>query len=319
MFALRGLRVCRVPAMIARRVAHPRIAIRAINRPLATRVPVVADENSKPVKTSVPLETSAPNCKIKTSQVVREDLGLARYLRRILGASSAGICGGLATAQALAQIPQLLDHPVYFLGGGFALSIAGIMGIGAWDCNRQQTTEVDPRTGLQYVMYATTNPAKRLMSFGAISAGMGAIMAPLTVIVNHVDPILFPMATFLSMATMGGCFAYAMHQPNASLIQYRGPLVGALTGFVGLGLASLLSTAVLGPNMFASAWTNIDMYGGIVLFCGLTAYDVHYAVQRYQQQDADHLGHAASIYLDFCNFFVRFLSILLKSRLDRRD
>jgi len=240
--------------------------------------------------------------------LVGKDVGLRQFLRRTLGASSLGIMGGLTTAQAIGWSGLLMDKPLWLVGGGFFMSVAGILGVTNSRCIASQQI-IDGTT-----VYSSRNPLLRKLAFGLISAGMGVTMAPLTAIAQMVDPFIFPAATVLSLTTMGGCVAYAMRQPNESLIRLRGPLFGALTGMVGLGFLAIGAAAFIGPNAFTAVWTNIDIYGGLILFTGITAYDVHQAVQRYQSGNADHLLTAVEFYLDFCNFFIRFLHILLKAR-----
>jgi FtsH-binding integral membrane protein len=254
----------------------------------------------QPTKTETDTKTETIQAPT-TQNVVAHDMGLQKYLKRVLGFSSMGIAGGLMTAQLLAT-PLGGVYPIPCLLGGFGLSMASIFGMGY-----APYKQTEPKPG----EYATENSTARLLSFTGLSAGMGITMAP---IFNSVDPTIFPAATVLSLATMGGCMWYAMRQPDASLLKYRGPLFGALTGFIGLGLISIGSMAILGPNVFSNIWMNINTWGGLVLFCGMTGYDVHHAIDRYKHKNADHLGHAANFYLDFCNFFIRFLHILLKAR-----
>ncbi len=57
---------------------------------------------------------------------------------------------------------------------------------------------------------------------------------------------------------------------------------------------------------------NVDLYGGIALFTGFTAYDTHRAIDLYKRNDPDHLGVATDMYLNFMNLLIRIMEIYLK-------
>lgn len=248
--------------------------------------------------------------------VVNGDIGLRQFLKRTMGASSIGIAGGLVTAQVLANGfgQQLMTHhPLAVWVGGIAVAGAGILGVGANQYEKVQ----EMVNGV--TVHSTRNSFARLMSYGLFSVGMGISMSPFAIWVQSIDPFIFPAATVLSLTTMGGCVAYAWRQPDTSLISLRAPLFGTLAGFVGLGLLSLGAVAIMGPNAFTTVWSNFDMIGGLVLFTGITAYDVHEAVQHYRNGNADHIGVATQFGIDYFNFFIRLLQIILKARLNQQQ
>ena len=105
-------------------------------------------------------------------------------------------------------------------------------------------------------------------------------------------------------------FAYS--RPTDSLLILKAPLCGALTGLVGMQLVNLGSSYFFGYNGFNQVLHTLDIYGGLVLFSALTAYDTHVAINSYKNQDSDHLGIAVNFYLDFINILIRMLEVVSK-------
>src|SRR5204862_7335952 len=111
-----------------------------------------------------------------------------------------------------------------------------------------------------------------------------------------------------------GASIYAYMKPADSLLYLKAPLMGALTGFVGMGLLSIGSMLIFGPNAFSDMWYSFDTYAGIVLFTGFTAFDTQNAIQKYKENNPDHLGCAVELYLNFVNLLIRFMEILMKAK-----
>lgn len=124
-------------------------------------------------------------------------------------------------------------------------------------------------------------------------------------------PGVFATATGLSLAVMGGAAAFAYSRPSGSLLKYEAPLFGGLVGLIGVGLVGFGSSILLGhDHMLSRILFDVNTYCGIALFTGLTAYDTHNAIDRYEKGDADHLGCCVDLYLDFINLFIRFMEIV---------
>ena len=85
-------------------------------------------------------------------------------------------------------------------------------------------------------------------------------------------------------------------------------------GFIGVGISAIIVGPFLGWNHAFELLHNVDIYGGIILFTGMTAYDTQMGIAQYKKGDADHLSLATNLYLDFVNLFVRIMQAYEKSK-----
>jgi len=60
----------------------------------------------------------------------------------------------------------------------------------------------------------------------------------------------------------------------------------------------------------------VDIYGGILLFTGLTVYDSYQARLAYVRGEPDHLGVSVDIYLDLMNLLIRIMEAMAKAKKD---
>jgi FtsH-binding integral membrane protein len=57
---------------------------------------------------------------------------------------------------------------------------------------------------------------------------------------------------------------------------------------------------------------DINLYGGVLLFTGYSAYDMHTMISDYESGNKDHIGHATHHSLNAINIFIRMLAIISK-------
>ena len=79
-------------------------------------------------------------------------------------------------------------------------------------------------------------------------------------------------------------------------------------------MLGLGSTLIFGPNALSALVHNVDIYGGIGLFTLMSIYDSYMAKQMYLKGEADHLGCATTVYLDFINLLIRIMEALAKKK-----
>jgi FtsH-binding integral membrane protein len=237
-----------------------------------------------------------------TFEVVGRDVGLSEFVKRVYLTTGVGITGSLGTAWGLALFGLAEQFPIELMGGGFVAAIAGCIGMGytKYEVNRDKTQ--------------SENSQGRLMSFGAITAGMSMSIAPVIPIFHEIDPMILPTATLLSLGTMGAATFYAYSRPPGALMSWQTPLMVGLGGLCGVSLTALGSMYFYGPNPFSEMLHTVDVYGGIVFFSVFTAYETQAAVAMYQKGDPDHLGCAVNLYLDFMNLLIRFAEALAKAK-----
>ncbi len=161
------------------------------------------------------------------------------------------------------------------------------------------------------------NPSKRVMAYGGLITGMSMTLSPMIEIVNEMSPTVVPSSFLISSLVFGSSIAYARYRPQGSLLSYQAPLFAGLVSLVGLGCISAGTQFMIGPNIFSSVLYNVDTYGGILLFTGMTAYDTQLAIDQYNKKNPDHLGCSINLYLNFMNLLVRIMQVMAESQRKR--
>ena len=54
----------------------------------------------------------------------------------------------------------------------------------------------------------------------------------------------------------------------------------------------------------------VQLYGGLLLFCGFVLFDTQLIVEKFNLGDNDYIWHSLGLFLDFVNIFRRLLIIL---------
>jgi FtsH-binding integral membrane protein len=151
---------------------------------------------------------------------------------------------------------------------------------------------------------------QRVAMLGLLGFFEGASIGPLIDMAIEIDPSI--VATALAGATaIFACFTgSALLMKRRSLLYLGGFLMSALTMLIWMSLL----------NMFIGSMFlfNINLYGGLLLFCGFVAFDTQLVVERFASGDDDFVKHSLTLFLDFVNIFVRILVILMKNSNKKR-
>jgi FtsH-binding integral membrane protein len=229
--------------------------------------------------------------------------GMQKFLSRVYGTTCLSIATTLGLAQGLSHFGVALEHPLECFGIGIVASFGGLAGI-----MYKKYRIVHDSDGIR-----SENSPARMLSYGSFVTGMSLTLAPMVQICNEFSPTILPIATGLSIFTMAGASMFAYSRPADSLLVYKAPLMGALMGLVGVSASALVGGWIFGYNNLAiQLLHNVDLYGGILLFTGFTAYDTHRAIDMYKRNDPDHLGVATDMYLNFMNLMIRIMEITAK-------
>ena len=171
----------------------------------------------------------------------------------------------------------------------YMLAIAVEFGIVIYLSSRLTTMSTNTATGLFYG-YAVVTGLTFSTLFYAYDASTIAIS------------FLFTAVVFFSCAIIG-------RFTNVDLSRFSGIMMG--------GLVALILVSILG--MFIPAIGNSLMlsYVGILLFCGITAWDMQRIMSLYYQTNGGYgqtganlaIYGAFELYLDFINLFLRILSV----------
>eukprot|EP00026_Physarum_polycephalum_P012429 Phypoly_transcript_12737.p1 GENE.Phypoly_transcript_12737~~Phypoly_transcript_12737.p1 ORF type:complete len:235 (+),score=25.45 Phypoly_transcript_12737:51-755(+) len=164
------------------------------------------------------------------------------------------------------------------------------------------------------IWFAITNPAqvqKRLGLLFAIAFTQGVFMAPLIQNTLNIDP------TIVSTAFLGTTCVFASFSGFALFAERRSFLyIGGLLSS-GLSMLFVLSLA----NIFARSMVvfNIQLYLGLLVFCGFVVFDTQLIVERAIQGDKDFVSHSLELFVDFTKIFVRLLIILSKDKKSKKN
>jgi Bax inhibitor 1 len=139
----------------------------------------------------------------------------------------------------------------------------------------------------------------------AAAAAAGAATGPLLAAAADVDPAL-PAVAFAATASIFVCLSGAAVFSRRRQWVYLGGLAAA-------GTAGLFWVGVLNMFVRSSALWSLQIYGGLLVFCGYVVYDSQQIVERAEAGDRDHLRHALELFTDLAGIFRRVLVLLIQS------
>lgn len=224
----------------------------------------------------------------------KDEDGLRTFLSRVVKHMAGGLF--ITTSVVGASIAMMSSATTdIFVPGLFVVgaigSLASAFAIGAINPHYSTTGNVTT---------AITKPS-RMVAFVTLSVSMGLVTAPL---IAMCDPTIVLAAAGISGGMMAGMVHYAMSTPKTLLNWGPALHIGVWT-LIGNCLLALF-LGVPEPMVW------LDIVGGTGLFMGITAYDTQRAIEAYNNQKPDHIGHATNFYLDFINIFIRVLEALSK-------
>lgn len=159
---------------------------------------------------------------------------------------------------------------------------------------------------LSMTPYDGKNQSKRmgfLLGF-AFCTGLG--LGPLMDVVVQVDPSIIPTA-FFATTLVFVCFTLsALWAEQRSYLYLGGTLLS------GLSILCFLSIV----NLFVRAQFifQVQLYGGLLLFCGFVLYDTQLIVSKCTRGDRDFVWHSVDLFLDFIHIFRRLMIILAQNK-----
>lgn len=245
---------------------------------------------------------------VSNHSLVKENIGLKHFLKRVYIKTGFGVVGSLATASSFTYLlPELLEkHPLELIVIGAIASFGSIFAY-----NNKDYKIVD-KEYQGVVIPIAEHSAKNKISFATLSVSTGLTMAPLLLMTNIINPLILPTALILSTATMTGATFYAMKQKDNNIRLWRSALYSGLTGLIAIGCVSLITYPFF-PEVL-HLWSTYEPYFGIALFTAMSAYDTQIAIDKYKNNDFNDLDCAISLFLNFINLLIRFMEILAKSQ-----
>jgi len=162
--------------------------------------------------------------------------------------------------------------------------------------------------------FAVTNPKdvnKRFALLLAIAFANGISLAPLIENTLRIDPAIVSTA-FLGTTVVFGCFSgAAIFSERRSFLYIGGMLASACSTLFVIGLANLFFRSLF---LF-----NIQLYLGLVVFCGFVVFDTQLIIEKAIQGDKDFVGHSLELFIDFVKIFVRLLILLSKDKKEKKS
>ncbi|KAL3855766.1 hypothetical protein ACJMK2_014973 [Sinanodonta woodiana] len=158
--------------------------------------------------------------------------------------------------------------------------------------------------------HSKENETKRIAIFTGFTFLAGMSLGPLLDYVMHIDPSIVVTA-FLGTSVIFICFTLAaLYNKNRTFLYMGGFLMSALSWLVIMGFMNIF---------FGSKFLyDINMYGGLLLFCAFILYDTQLIIEKARNGDEDYIWHSVDLFLDFINIFRRLL-IQLVNRNENGD
>ncbi|KAL5468828.1 hypothetical protein EMCRGX_G029950 [Ephydatia muelleri] len=156
------------------------------------------------------------------------------------------------------------------------------------------------------VLYATPHSVENLKKRLGLLCGFGFCsgisMGPLLHAVVEINPSIIPTA-FLSTCIIFACLSLAsLYAERRSYLYLGGVLMSTLSLLIMMSFF----------NLFLRSYFTfqIELYLGLVVFCGFVLFDTQLIVERFNLGDTDYIKHSLDLFLDFIEIFRRILIIM---------
>lgn len=152
-----------------------------------------------------------------------------------------------------------------------------------------------------------TNKKNEPLRFGsllAFAALQGLSLGPLLTFAISVDAGIVPTA-FLGTAIVFGCLSLCALRTTDRGFLYLG-------GMLSSGLSLLLILSLLSFAFRATWMFNIQLYLGLLVFCGYVLFDTQLVIEKRNMGDDDFIWHSVDLFIDFIAIFVRIVILLTK-------
>jgi len=229
---------------------------------------------------------------IFTRNIDWDALGKTSSLSPVVRQHLTKVYSTLAISLLVAAVGSIVEITTHAFSG--ILSIVALIGLLIW--------------------FGITSPAdiqKRLGLLVGIAFLQGVMIAPLVQHTLAIDPTIVSTA-FLGTTCVFACFsAFALFSERRSYLYIGGMLSSGLSVLFVLSFANIFFRSV--------AMFNIQLYLGLIVFCGFVVFDTQLIVERAIQGDKDFVSHSLELFVDFMKIFVRLLIILSKDKKQKKN
>ncbi|KAH3826748.1 bax inhibitor 1-like [Dreissena polymorpha] len=201
-----------------------------------------------------------------------------KHLKKIYG--TLGISMLAAAAGAYVHVVAGL------ISGGLLTTLAGI-GLMIW---------------LAATHHSKANEPKRLGIFMGFAFFMGISLGPLMDMVIRIDPSIIMTAFMGTCVVFIGFSLAALFNTNRTFLYMGGFLLSSLSWLCLAGFMNIFFRSQM-------IW-NVQLYGGLLLFCAFVLYDTQLIIEKVRHGDDDYIWQSVDLFLDFINIFRRLMIIL---------
>lgn len=266
-------------------------------------VPIIHEEKNTVYYPTKSQETEIPN---KADDVIKSDKGLQTFLQKVIRTTGAALTVTCSYAYLSSILLPISELPLWFTAGTYILAAAGSFA-SVWKIQKNDYEKIIKyKNGHEF--HSIINSQQRKNAFGGFVICNAVMLVPVMSMV--VNPFTIPTAIMLSTGTMLLASKFALTKINGQLLTWQGPLISGLIGMIGMLVTGLLSHIAIGPNLFSEIVFSVQPYIGIGVFSALTSYNVHNAIDKYQNKDADHIGISVDFFLTFINLFRSYMNII---------
>lgn len=240
------------------------------------------------------------------NDLVEKDYGLSKFIKKSYIYTFGGITGFLTGSTALAlTLPSdmLMSTAIVGCVGTLILLFPLVM-------IKSEFNNIEEIINGKKITYPVLkNDMRRNLTYSGIVLSTAMSISPLIHNVIITNPLSIVMATGGALGIMAGSTYYANSLKPGKLNFLGPPLMGGLCGFFGMNLIGLGFT-LYGNNDVFNVIHQIDLYGGLIMFTALQAYDTHQMIEMYRENKPDYITASMNFYLNFISLFTRILKIL---------
>lgn len=217
---------------------------------------------------------------LSTNEAISKNVGINKFLSKVYTTTGLAFGGALATSYAVLSVPALSAMMMPLSLGGLVATLVGFVSTSYM--NPTYLVEAEKLNSQEKIeTIRTVNSPLRQAMFGLGVLGLGLGSAPLLAIATAVSPSIVPTCLGLTTAIFGGASLVAYNMKKDSMLRYGGVLGGSLLGLIGLQLAGLGASLIMGPNPFSMMMLNASSYMAVGLFSAFLLYDTHVAIKMY--------------------------------------
>lgn len=159
-------------------------------------------------------------------------------------------------------------------------------------------------TALMFTPDDGKNVLKRLGLLAGFAFFTGLGLGPLLEFSIYLNPSLITTAFLMTSAVFVSFSLAALYSQRAQFLFLGGILGSCLSAMLMLSLANIFFRSRL---IF-----QLELYGGLLLFCAFILYDTQLIIERRRRGDKDYVWHALMLFVDFVDVFRHILVILMQ-------